>query len=181
MACGKSYSVKNFSADPHYPYAYAEASRRHLSQVFVNDRQPLQLIGPSPLYDNSEYTILEPVGMQLSDFLDNSFFFDFAEQALYVKMAPKPGWFSIEVGVRAFALRVVNAHDVVIRGLQCRHNRHAAMQGSLAHIIASERITVENCKFELADFRPFDNQVEKLRRQRLRYVLERQHRPRNGV
>ena len=143
---------EEFFNDPRYPGAYADRARRHLSQVFVSDRQPLQLIGPSPMFAEIGLEVLEPIGKGLSDMLDNSFFFDPSDQTPYVKMGGEPGWSWIEIGVRAFALTVSKVHDVVIRGLECRHNRQVAGMWPMCSVGECERVVVEDCKFEFADF-----------------------------
>jgi len=143
---------EEFFSDPRCPEAYVDKARRHLSQVFVSDRQPLQLIGPSPLFAELGLEVLEPIGKGLADMLDNSFLFDPGGQTLYVKMGGEPSWFWIEVGVRAFVLTVSKVHDVVIRGLECRHNRQVAGMWPMCAVSECQRVVVEDCKFEFADF-----------------------------
>jgi hypothetical protein len=104
------------------------------------------------MYDNRGYTVLEPLGKGLADMRDGTFFFDRDEQTLYVKLGGEPGWSWVEVSVRAFTLTVSKAHDVVVRGFEARHNRQVGGQWPLAAVSECERVTVEDCKFEFADF-----------------------------
>ncbi|HPD17531.1 MAG TPA: right-handed parallel beta-helix repeat-containing protein [Planctomycetota bacterium] len=143
---------EEFFTDAFFQGCYNDKSRRWVSQVFVQDDVPLQRIGLDPIYKNDEYLKLTTVGRGLADLIEDSFWFDPADQTLYVKMAGEPGWFCIEVGVRGFTLTAQNVHDVVIRGLEFRHNRQPGGQWAMASVGQCERITVEDCRFYLSDF-----------------------------
>ena len=93
-----------------------------------------------------------PSGAALDDLIQDSFFFDPADQTLYVKMAGEPAWFSIEVGVRGFTLTAEKIHDVVIRGLEFRHNRQPGGQWPMVAVGECERVTIEDCKVYQSDF-----------------------------
>jgi parallel beta-helix repeat protein len=67
-------------------------------------------------------------------------------------MGGEPGWFCVEVGVRGFALTAENVHDVVIRGLEMRHNRQPGGQWAAVSIGQCERVVVEDCEIHFADF-----------------------------
>ncbi|MCY3021602.1 MAG: hypothetical protein NTW87_21520, partial [Planctomycetota bacterium] len=112
-----------FFRDARFEGVYGDKSRRWVSQVLVQDDKPLQRIGPDPMYKNDEYLKLTTVGRELADLIQDSFYFDAADQTLYIRIAGEPGWFSIEVGVRGFVLTADEVHDVVLRGLEMRHNR----------------------------------------------------------
>jgi hypothetical protein len=105
-----------------------------VSQVFINDSKPLQRIGLDPIYKSDEYLKLAVVGRGLADMIEDSFFFDPSDQSLYIKIAGEPAWFAIEVGVRGFVLTAENVHDVVIRGLELRHNRQPGGQWPITTI-----------------------------------------------
>ena len=141
-----------FFTDPRFQGGYRDKSRRWVSQVFVNDDRPLQRIGADPIYKNETYLQLATIGRGLDDLIQDSFFFDPADQILYLRMAGEPGWFSIEVGVRGFALTAEKVHDVVIRGLEFRHNRQPGGQWSMVSLGQCERVTIEQCGFRLSDF-----------------------------
>jgi parallel beta-helix repeat protein len=116
-----------------------------LTQVFVNDLTPLQMIGPDHFYDAD---CIRVVGKGLADMIDGSFYFDAKEQNLYVRLGGDPGWYAMEVGVRGYVLSVNNTQDVVVRGLNMRHNLHPGV----CSIGGSERVTVEDCQCWLSDF-----------------------------
>ena len=141
-----------YFTDARFQGCYQDKSRRWVSQVFVNDDRPLQRIGADPIYKNEDGLQLATVGRGLDDLIQDSFFFDPADQTLYLKMAGEPGWFSIEVGVRGFVLTAEKVHDVVIRGLEFRHNRQPGGQWSMASLGQCERVTIEQCGFRLSDF-----------------------------
>lgn len=143
---------EEFFADPRFQGSYAEKSKRWVSQVFLNDDKPLQRIGPDPIYKNEEYLKLAVVGRGLADLIQDSFFFDAAEQTLYLKIAGEPAWSSIEVGVRGFTLTATGVHDVVLRGLETRHNRQPGGQWPMAAVSQCERVVVEDCKVYQSDF-----------------------------
>lgn len=138
--------------DPRFQRRYRDKSRRWVSQVFINDTTPLQQIGPDPIYRNEEYLQLATVGRGLEDIIPNSFFFDPADQTLYIKIAGKPAWLRIEVGVRGFALTARDVHDVVVRGIELRHNRQPSAQWPLVSIHRSQRVVLEACQAYQSDF-----------------------------
>jgi len=141
-----------FFTDARFQGCYQDRTRRWVSQVFVNDNKPLQRIGVDPIYKNEEYLKLAIVGRGVRDMIEDSFFFDSSDQNLYVKMASEPAWYSIEVGVRGFVLTAENVHDVVIRGLEMRHNRQPGGQWSMVSIGQCERVELEDCKIYGSDF-----------------------------
>jgi parallel beta-helix repeat protein len=148
-----------FFTDPRNPGCYADKSQRWVSQVFLEDDSPLQMIGPDGVYDRGAYKKQEEqcdnlmiVGKGRDDMIHQSFFFDPKEQMLYLNIGGNPHWFSIEVGVRGSVLTASKVHDVVIRGLEVRHNRQPAGQGAMAGIGECQRVVVEDCRFYLADF-----------------------------
>jgi len=141
-----------FFIDPRFQGIYRDKSRRWVSQVFVDDNTPLQRIGPDPIYRNEEYLQLATVGRGLEDMIPNSFFFDPADQMLYVKISGKPNWFSIEVGVRGFVVRAEDVHDLMIRGLEFRHNRQPGGQWPMVSVSRCQRVVVEDCKIYQSDF-----------------------------
>ena len=101
---------------------------------------------------NEEYLKLTIVGRGLEDMIEDSFFFDPIDQNLYVKIAGEPAWYSIEVGVRGFVLTRENIHDVVIRGLELRHNRQPGGQWSMVTFGQCERVVMEDCRSLQSDF-----------------------------
>lgn len=111
-----------FFTDARFQGSYADKSRRWVSQVFLDDDHPLQMIGPDRIYTNKDFGQLTIIGQGLADMIPQSFYFDPKDQTLYLCMGGEPGWFCVEVGVRGFALTAENVHDVVIRGLEMRHN-----------------------------------------------------------
>ncbi len=141
-----------FFSDDRFPGCYDDKTRRWVSQVFLNDNNPLQRIGPDPIYKNEEYLKLSLIGQGVQEMVENSFFFDASDQNLYVKIAGEPAWSSIEVGVRGFVLTAEKVHDVVIRGLEVRHNRQPGGQWPMATISECERVIVEDCAFYGSDF-----------------------------
>jgi parallel beta-helix repeat protein len=141
-----------FFTDARFQGSYADKSKRWVSQVFYEDDHPLQFIGPDPVYPNDEFNRLVVIGKGLQDMIPQSFFFDPRDQTLYLDIGGEPGWFSIEVGVRAFALTASDIHDVVIRGLELRHNRQPGGQWPLVGISGCQRVTVEGCRVYFADF-----------------------------
>jgi parallel beta-helix repeat protein len=143
---------EEFFTDAHFKGCYNDKARRWVSQVFMQDDKPLQRIGLDPIYKNDEYLKLTLVGRGLADMIEDSFWFDPADQALYIKTAGEPGWFSIEVGVRGFVLTAQEVHDVVLRGLEMRHNRQPGGQWSMVSIGQCERVVIEDCRFYLSDF-----------------------------
>ena len=143
---------ESYFTDARFQGCYQDKSRRWVSQVFVNDDRPLQRIGPDPIYKNEACLQLATVGRGLDDLIQDSFFFDPADQTLYLKMAGEPAWFSVEVGVRGFVLTAEKVHDIVIRGLEFRHNRQPGGQWSMASLGQCERVTIDECSFRLSDF-----------------------------
>ena len=144
-----------------YPNAYKRVWRIHLgdgffpatpnkadrciTQVFMNDFTPLQMIGPDHYYDAD---CLRVVGRGLADMIDGSFYFDPKEQNLYVRVGGHPSWSGMEVGVRGMVVNIANVHDVVVRGLEMRHNSHP----TVCNIGGSARVLVEDCKVYLSYF-----------------------------
>ena len=126
--------------------------KRWVSQVFLEDDHPLQMIGPDAIYKNDDMDRMVTIGKGLADMIPQSFFFDPKDQTLYLNIGGEPGWFSIEVGVRGFALTATKVHDVVIRGLEMRHNRQPGGQWPLVAIGQCQRVAVEDCKVYFADF-----------------------------
>jgi parallel beta-helix repeat protein len=141
-----------FFTDARFQGAYQDKARRWVSQVFINDNMPLQRIGPDPIYVNKEYLQLATVGRGLEDMTEDSFYFDASDQSLYIKIAGEPAWYSIEVGVRGFVLTADNVHDIVIRGLEFRHNRQPGGQWSMVSLGQCERVIIEDCGVYGSDF-----------------------------
>jgi parallel beta-helix repeat protein len=141
-----------FFTDPRMAGAYDDKSKRWLSQVFWEDRHALQLIGPDHNYKNDPMQSMVSIGTGLKDMIPQSFIFDPATQTLYLNIGGEPGWYCMEVGVRAFALTISEQHDVVIRGLEMRHNRQPGGQWPLSSIGSCQRVTMEDCKVEFGDF-----------------------------
>ncbi len=141
-----------FFTDPRFPGSYRDKARRWVSQVYVNDTRPLQRIGLDPQYSNDEYPKLATVGRGLNDMIDDSFFFDPSDQSLYIKIVGQPSWYAIEIGVRGFVLTAQNVHDVVIRGLEIRHNRQPGGQWPMASVNQCQRVVVEDCAVHGSDF-----------------------------
>ncbi|NCO43363.1 MAG: right-handed parallel beta-helix repeat-containing protein [Armatimonadetes bacterium] len=54
--------------------------------------------------------------------------------------------------VRGFGLTASKVHDVVLRGLEVRHNRQPGGQWPLAAISGCEWVTLEDCEVHFADF-----------------------------
>ncbi len=100
--------------------------------------------------------------------VQDSFYFDAADQTLYVKMSGEPAWFSIEAAVRGFVLTAENIHDVVIRGLEFRHNRQPGGQWPMISISQSQRVVVEEGRHARRSrlLQLPDGQVADLRRRR---------------
>ncbi|MFI5380885.1 MAG: right-handed parallel beta-helix repeat-containing protein [Tepidisphaerales bacterium] len=143
---------EEFFTDARFDGAYRDKSRRWVSQVFMQDDRPLQRIGLDPIYKNDEYLKLTTVGRGLADLIQNSFYFDPADQTLYIKIAGEPGWSNIEVGVRGFVLTADGVHDVVIRGLEMRHNRQPGGQWPMVSIGNCQRVVMEDCRVHGSDF-----------------------------
>lgn len=141
-----------FFTDPDFPHSYQDKSRRWISQVYLEDYRPLQLIGDDRIYSNEPYHRLRTVGRGLADLIMDSFFFDPSAQSLYIKIAGEPAWYSIEVGVRGWVLTATKVHDVVIRGLEMRQNRQPGGQWPMVNIGDCERVVMEDCRISQADF-----------------------------
>ena len=122
----------------------------YVSQVFMIDRKPLQKIGRDEIYRDDDG--IRRVGAGLADMINDSFYYDNATQYLYIRISGDPTWYSMEIGVRAGVLTVAKAHDVTVRGLECRHNRQPGGQWSMCGLGECQRVRIENCKFELSDF-----------------------------
>ena len=143
---------EEFFTDARFEGCYRDKARRWVSQVFIDDNSPLQRIGPDPIYKNTPYLKLATVGRGLGDLIEDSFYFDPAQQTLTIKIAGEPGWFCIEVGVRGFVLTAEGVHDVAIRGLEMRHNRQPGGQWPMVAISRCERVVLEDCRITGADF-----------------------------
>ena len=143
---------EEFFTDAHFPSAYVNKSKRWVSQVFIDDDQPLQMIGPDGVYKNDELDRLINIGRGLEDIIPQSFFFEPKEQMLYLDIGGDPAWYIIEVGVRGFALIMSKVHDVVVRGLEMRHNRQPGGQWPLVSVGDCQRVVIEDCKVSGADF-----------------------------
>lgn len=141
-----------FFIDARFAGAYRDHARRWVSQVFINDEQPLQRIGPDPIYKNEEYLKLATIGRGRDDLIEDSFCFDSAAQTLYLKIAGEPAWYSIEVGVRGFVLVADGLHDVLLRGLEFRQNRQPGGQWPMVALNHCQRVVVEDCKVSQSDF-----------------------------
>ena len=143
---------EEFFKDPKYGVAYANRTNRWISQVFISDSRPLQMIGPDALYKNDKFERLRTIGHGLADMVPESFYFDPKDQMLYLDIVGDPVWNTVEVGVRAFALTVTGVHDVVVRGLEMRHNRQTGSQWSLVGVTGCQRVTLEDCRVSGADY-----------------------------
>jgi parallel beta-helix repeat protein len=146
---------EEFFTDKDFPNSYTDTSKRWVSQVFWQDTHPLQMIGPDGVYknDDSEHLIrMRSIGKGLDDMIPQSFFFDPASGYLYIYIGGDPGWYVIEVGVRGFLLTCTRVHDVVVRGLELRHNRQPGGQWAAVGIGQCERVVMEDCRVEWADF-----------------------------
>ncbi len=144
-----------YFTDPRFEGAYRDQSRRWVSQLFWDDDHPLQMIGPDAIYKNEQYYSMVHIGKGRADLIPQSYYFDAADQTLYANLGGDPGWYCIEVGVRGFALTVNKAHDVIVRGIEARHNRQPGGQWPLASIGSCERVTIEDCRFHWGDFTGF--------------------------
>jgi len=143
---------EEFFTDPRFEGVYRDKSRRWVSQVFVDETKPLQRIGLDPIYRNEPYLKLTTVGRDLSDLIQDSFFFDASTQMLYVKMAGEPGWHVIEVGVRGFVLTGEKLNDLVFRNLEIRQNRQPGGQWSMVSFGNCQRVVLERCRIYQSDF-----------------------------
>ncbi len=150
---------EEFFTDADYPGDYKDKSKWRVSQVFYDDSNALQMIGPDRVYMNNddEYkTVRLPnIGTGVNDMIPQSFFFNPDDRYLYIYIGGdgnNPAYFCIEVGVRGLALTCENVHDVVVRGLEMRHNRQPGRQWSMVSIGRSQRIVMEDCRVEWADY-----------------------------
>ena len=147
---------EEFFTDADFPGCYDDHSRRWVSQVFWQDSHPLQMIGPDGVYKNNEppyhLICMLNIGKGLDDMIPQSFYFNPKDGYLYAYIGGDPGWFCIEVGVRGNVLSCENAHDVVVRDFEVRHNRQPGGQWPEASIGNCERVIMENCRIEWADF-----------------------------
>ena len=82
--------------DEYFPSIPNKADR-FVTQVFMCDYTPLQMIGRDRFYDSDQLRI---VGNGLADMIDSSFYFDPKDQSLYVKVGGHPEWYRMEIGVR---------------------------------------------------------------------------------
>jgi parallel beta-helix repeat protein len=138
--------------DTRFPHAYDDKAKRWVSQVFWGDEHALQRIGPDPVYPPDRMTRMVNIGQGLADLIPQSFWFDSRDQTLYLNINGDPTWTAIEVGVRGFVLSIQQAHDVVVRGLELRHNRQPGQSWPLASLGACQRVTVEDCRITLGDY-----------------------------
>jgi parallel beta-helix repeat protein len=143
---------EEFFTDSRFPGTYTQKTNRWVSQVFINDDHPFQLIGPDYVYRNDNLNRIVTIGHGLIDMISQSFCFDPIEQMLYLNIEGDPAWYTIEVGVRGFTLTVTKAHDVVVRGLEMRHNRQPGDQWPLVEVSEGQRVVIEDCKVSGADF-----------------------------
>lgn len=141
-----------YFTDPRFEGGYRDKANWWVSQLFYQDNHPLQLIGPDRMYKNETMYSMVHIGKGRPDMIPQSFYFDASDQTLYANIGGDPAWYTMEVGVRGFTLTVTKAHDVVVRGLQMRHNRQPGGQWPLASIGGCERVTIEDCKVEWGDF-----------------------------
>ncbi|MBI2301808.1 MAG: right-handed parallel beta-helix repeat-containing protein [Armatimonadetes bacterium] len=131
---------------------YADKANRWVSQVFIDDDHPLQMIGVDHVYNSKDLKQMVYIGKGLADLIPQSFWWDAPNQTLWAYLGGRPEWFCIEVGVRGFALTVTKAHDVVVRGFDMRHNRQPGGQWPIASIGSCERVMMEDCRIHWADF-----------------------------
>jgi len=143
---------EEYFTDPDFKGSYADKARRWVSGVFLDDERVMRQIGPDRIYCKSDYAKPANPGTGVADMVDDSFFFDAADQTLYLKTSGDPAWYCIEVGVRGWTLTAGKVHDVVIRGFEARHNRQPGGQWPMASIGDCERVLVEGCRFTHADF-----------------------------
>jgi hypothetical protein len=148
----KIHLGEEFFADPHNPGLFADKSRRWLSQVFINDDNPLQLTGRDAIYNSPDFEMIRTVGKGVGDMVHQSFFFDSKDQTLYLNVGGEPGWYTVEVGVRDSVLNASKVHDVIVRGLEMRHNRQPGGQWAMVSFGECQRVVVEDCKVYFADF-----------------------------
>ena len=143
---------EEFFTDPNDPGAFADKSKRKVVQVIAEDLNPLLPVGPDSkvAVGDGNWVVVEPVGKGLEDLRTGTYYFDRAEQELYTKVGGEPGWISIEVSVRSGVLQIQKVHDLVLHGIEFRHCR-----GNLAGMGESQRVVIEDCKFDLADFGNF--------------------------
>ena len=147
----KLWAVKlgeEFFTDPRFPTSYNKMSKRWVSQVFIDDTYALQKLGPTR-YSNDAYARIRVIGKDQNDVVYGTFFFDNKTGLLYVKTT-NPNWYSYEVGVRGFVFGV-GGTNLVVRGLEVRHNRQPGGQWSMASV-GGEGHLIENCKFQFSDF-----------------------------
>ena len=150
-AFAKVWKIKlsdEYFQGPHF----RKPERRYVSAVFMNDRHWLQQIGPDHIYNNEPYARKRVVGQDLSDIMSNSFYFDRPSQTLYVSISGSPSWYLMEVGVRQWLMRIVDQHDLVVRGFEMRHNRQPGGQWPAVTIGRCERVVLEDCTITHSDF-----------------------------
>ena len=73
------------------------------------------------------------------------------ERSLTSESTGDPNWFVIEAGC-ADPLTCVKIHDVMVRGLEMRDNRNPSECGTAVSVDGSERMVMEDCRIEWADF-----------------------------
>jgi hypothetical protein len=139
-----------FFNDPQDPRAFADKANCKVHQVLLNDTEPLFPVGPDSKIgtgDKGAWVVVEPVGKGREDVRTGTYYFDRDTQELYTKVGGQPGWYSLEVSVRDGVIRIKDAHDLVIRGLDVRHSRD-----NLVGMNGCQRVILENCKLVLAAF-----------------------------
>ena len=133
-------------------FAGMQPADRYLSTVIQDDTHSLQQIGEDHIYKNDKWQEITNIGRGLSDIYPGAYFFDRPTQTLYVCISGDPAWSLWEIGTRGFGFDIENAHDVVLRGFQVRHNRQPGGQWSMASLGQCERVLVEDCDFSYSDF-----------------------------
>jgi hypothetical protein len=110
------------------------------------------LTGQDAIYNCPDFEMIRTVGKGVGDMIHQSFFFDPKDQTLYLNVGGEPGWYTVEVGVRDSVLNAWKVHDVIVRGLEMRHNRQPGGQWAMVSFGECQRVVVEDCKVYFADF-----------------------------
>jgi hypothetical protein len=156
FSCNRVWKTRlgeEFFTDPKFAGTYADPAKRWVSQVIIDDEHPLQMIGPDPVYKNTPTTVnITQIGRDKRDLIPMSFFFDPQDQSLYIRPGGQPAWYSIEVGVRGHVLTAQSIHDVVLRGLEMRHNRQPCAAWPMVALHGCARIVLERCRTYYGDF-----------------------------
>ena len=152
-ASGGSCSATNSSRIRRFQGGYQDKARRWVSQVFLNDNKPLQRIGPDPIYQNDEYLKVghrrpragrHDRGLVLLRSVRPEPVHQDRRRAGLVRRSK---W----ACVVSCSLRK-NIHDVVIRGLELRHNRQPGGQWPMVSVGQCERVVIEDCRIYGSDF-----------------------------